>query len=172
MKKEYNIKDKVWIHLGEPKLVEGRVVEIIDLAHLKEGHNPDRELYIIELKTGIDNVYEVRDFDQISPDAKGPINLFRKLDLKQVRENSRYLKKVGMALPVTQPNMLEEIAKELNNDLEVDPDEGDPTPEQIHAAIDSATAVQHTHISDIIKPTKPKRKFNNARKRKTAPKAA
>ena len=82
MKKEYNIKDKVWIHLGEPKLVEGRVVEIIDLAHLKEGHNPDRELYIIELKTGIDNVYEVRDFDQISPDAKGPINLFRKLDLK------------------------------------------------------------------------------------------
>jgi hypothetical protein len=169
MKKEYNIKDKVWIHLGERNLVEGRVVEIIDFAHLKEGHSPDREFYVIELKTGIDDVYEIRDFEQISPDAKGPINLFRKLDMKQVCENSRYLKKVGMALPVNQPNLLEEIAKEIN---EESADDSEPTAEQIHAAIDSATAVQHTHISDIIKPTKPKRKFNNARKRKVSPKAA
>ena len=36
MKKEYNIKDTVWIHLGERNLVKGRVVEIIDLAHLKD----------------------------------------------------------------------------------------------------------------------------------------
>ena len=172
-KKEYNIKDKVWIHIGEPKLVEGRVVEIIDLEHLKEGHSPDRELYIIELKTGIDDVYEVRSFDQISPDAKGPINLFRKLDMKQVRENGRYLGKVGMKLPVQQPNPLVEIAKEIDaeiraNDEEVD--ENEPTAEQIHAAMENST-VSHQHISDIIKPTKPKRKFNNARKRKTAPKA-
>ena len=62
MKKEYKIKDKVWIHLGERNLVGGRVVEIIDLEHLKEGHSPDQELYIIELKTGIDDVYEVRNF--------------------------------------------------------------------------------------------------------------
>ena len=115
-KKEYNIKDKVWIHLGEPKLVEGRIVEVIDLEHLKEGHSPDRELYIIELKTGIDDIYEVRDFDQISPDATGPINLFRKLNINQVRENSRYLKKVGMKMPVEMPNALTEIVKEINQD--------------------------------------------------------
>ena len=78
MKNEYNIKDQVWIHTGERNLVGGRVVDIIDLIHLKEGHGADNELYIIELKTGIEDVYEVRTFDQISPDARGPINLFRK----------------------------------------------------------------------------------------------
>jgi hypothetical protein len=168
MKKEYNIKDKVWLHLGEPKLVEGRVVEIIDLAHLKEGHSPDHELYIIELKTGIDDVYEVRSFDQLSPDAKGPINLFRKLDMKQVRENGRYLGKVGMKIPVTMPSPLVEIAKEINNELNQEEDE--PTADQIHAAIDGSISAGHPHISDIIKPTKPKRKFNSARKRKPATK--
>ena len=167
-KKEYNIKDKVWIHLGEPKLVEGRVVEIIDLQHLKEGHSPDRELYIIELKTGIDDVYEVRDFDQISPDEKGPINLFRKLDLQQVRENGRYLKTVGMKIPVTMPSPLSEIAKELNEDAEVYPDEGDPTPEQIHAAIERAEKAQ-THgplTSGAHKPKK--RQFVKRKKNDTS----
>jgi hypothetical protein len=66
---KYNLKDKVWIHIGEPKLTEGRVVEIIDLEHLNEGHKKDDELYIIEIDTGIDDVYEVRTFEQISPDA-------------------------------------------------------------------------------------------------------
>ena len=115
MKKEYKIKDKVWIHLGERNLVGGRVVEIIDLEHLKEGHSPDQELYIIELKTGIDDVYEVRNFDQISPDEKGPINLFRKTD---AQANNRYLKKVGMTLPVTLPNPLEELLNDINEELE------------------------------------------------------
>ena len=78
MKKEFNIKDKVWIHNGERKLIDGRVVEIITLDHLKENHIPGAELYIIELKTGIEDIYEVRSFDQISPDSGGPINLFRK----------------------------------------------------------------------------------------------
>lgn len=151
-KKEYNIKDTVWIHLGEPKLVEGRVVEIIDLQHLKEGHSPDRELYIIELKTGIDDVYEVRDFDQISPDAKGPINLFRKLNINQVRENGRYLKTVGMKIPVEMPNMLTEISKEINQDLV---EENEPTAEQIHAAIERAEKAQmHSPLTSAHKPKK------------------
>jgi hypothetical protein len=144
MKKEYNIKDNVWIHLGERKLVEGRVVEIIDLVHLKEGHSPDRELYVIEIKTGIDDIYEVRDFDQISPDAKGPIGLFRKFNLKQVQENSRYLKKVGMALPVDMPNPLVELAKEINEELDTD----GPSAEEIHAALDqSLKSTEHAPLN-------------------------
>ena len=153
-KKEYNIKDKVWIHLGEPKLVEGRIVEVIDLEHLKEGHSPDRELYIIELKTGIDDVYEVRDFDQISPDANGPINLFRKLNINQVRENGRYLKTVGMKIPVKMPSPLVEIAKEINQDLV---EENEPTAEQIHAAIERAEKAQ-THGPLIGGAHKPKKR--------------
>lgn len=96
MKTEYDIKDTVWIHMGERKLTKGRVVEIIDLEHLKEGHDPDYELYIIEVQTGIDPVYEVRDFAQISPDAQGPIALFRREGLAGA---NRFLRKVGLPLP-------------------------------------------------------------------------
>lgn len=97
MKKEYNIKDKVWIHLGEQSLVEGRVVEIIDLEHLDEGHSRDHELYIIEIPTPIEPVYEVRTFDMISPDAEGPIMIYR--NLQGVVAANRLLKKVGVKLP-------------------------------------------------------------------------
>jgi hypothetical protein len=97
MKKEYAIKDQVWIHLGEKSLVEGRVVEVIDLTHLKEGHSADDELYIIEIKTGIENVYEVRPFDLISPNASGPLALFRNAE---ARRANRYFKKIGIDAPL------------------------------------------------------------------------
>ena len=143
MKKEYNIKDKVWIHIGERKLVEGRVVEIIDLVHLKERHSPDRELYIIELKTGIDDIYEVRDYDQISPDAKGPINLFRRTKDALI-ENQRYLKRVGIQLPIDGPNPLAELLED---------EEDGPSTEEIHAALAMADVPQST----IFRPTSAKR---------------
>ena len=143
MKKEYNIKDKVWIHIGERKLIEGRVVEIIDLKHLKEGHSPDRELYIVELKTGIDDIYEVRDFDQISPDAKGPSNLFRRTKDDLV-ENQRYLKRVGIQLPIDGPNPLAELLED---------EEDGPSTEEIHAALAMANVPQNT----IFRPTPSKR---------------
>lgn len=159
MKKEYNIKDKVWIHLGEKKLTEGRVVEIIDLEHLGEGHSPDRELYIIEIKTGIDDIYEVRSFDQISPDAKGPIQLYR--NLREVIENNRYLKKVGMSIPIPERNALEEVVKEINDEL-AHPD--DPTPEQIHAAIEkSQKAAAHVPLN-LQKEVKPKKRYFKKKK--------
>lgn len=155
MKKEYNIKDKVWIHIGERKLVEGRVVEIIDLEHLKEGHSPDRELYIIELKTGIEDVYEVRSFEEISPDAAGPINLFRKIK-DEALKNQRYLKRVGIKLPVDGPDPLVELAKEISEELE-------PTPEQIHAAMDkSLKDVVHAPLN--LKTAKPKRRYFKKKK--------
>lgn len=113
MKKEYNIKDKVWIAMGERKLVEGRVVEIIDLAHLKENHDPDRELYIIEIKTGIDDIYEVRDWQQISSTANGPLNMFLSIREELVK-NNRYLRKVGIPVPNVESNFLAEIVEEIS----------------------------------------------------------
>jgi hypothetical protein len=97
MKKEYAIKDQVWIHLGERSLVKGRVVEVIDLTHLNEGHDKNNELYIIEIETGIDNVYEVRPYDLISPNAQGPIQLFRD---SSTRRANRMFKKMGMDAPI------------------------------------------------------------------------
>lgn len=138
MKTEYNIKDTVWIHIGERKLTQGRIVEIIDLEHLDEGHDPERELYVIELKTGIDDVYEVRSHDQISPDERGPINLFRK---EGVKESNRALKKIGMPLP----------------DGVMD---YEPTPEEIHAALErSQEASKHAPLNAGRKPAPKKRYF-------------
>ena len=155
MNKEYAIKSKVWIHMGERKLVEGRVVEVIDLEHLKEGHSPDRELYIIELKTGIDDIYEVRDFDQISPDAAGPINLFRKDRAEHVK-NNRLLKKIGMPIPNVESNLLLEIIDELDNDSE-------PTAAEIHAAIDQSLKGT-THEPLNLSNDKPKRRYFKKKK--------
>lgn len=97
MKKEYAIKDQVWIHNGEKALVQGRVVEVIDLTHLNEGHSKDTELYIIEIPTGIDDIYEVRPYDLISPDAKGPIQMFRN---SEARRANRLFRKMGMDAPI------------------------------------------------------------------------
>jgi hypothetical protein len=94
---KYNLKDKVWIHLGEAKLTEGRVVEIIDLEHLNEGYKKENELYVIEVKTGIDDVYEVRQVGQISPDASGPITMWR--NAKEAVAANRMFKKIGTPLP-------------------------------------------------------------------------
>lgn len=164
MKKEYNIKDKVWIHIGERKLVEGRVVEIIDFEHLGEGHSPDNEFYIIELKTGIDDIYEVRHFDQISPDAKGPINLFRKIK-DDALKNQRYLNKVGIKLPVTGPDPLEELAREINEELAAG---DDPTPDQIHAALDkSLKEAAHQPLNLKVEKAEKKRYYRKKPVKKT-----
>jgi hypothetical protein len=146
MKKEYNIKDKVWIHIGERTLTEGRVVEIITLDHLKENHLPGHELYIVEIKTGIDDVYEVRDFDQISPDAQGPINLCRH-HKEKVSQAKRMLKKIGITLP---DGTMDPVL--YNDNFDSDGHDGmgsidDPTPEQIHAALERAEREKHQPLN-------------------------
>ena len=122
MKKEYNIKDTVWIHIGERTLVQGRVVDVFDLSHLEEGHNAEDELYVVEINAGIENTYEIRTYEQISSDAIGPIGIFRSGEHK---ETNRLMKKVGMPLP--------EGAMEY-----------EPTPDEIHAALQrSQDSIKH-----------------------------
>jgi hypothetical protein len=142
MKTEYNIKDTVWIHMGERKLVEGRVVEIFDLQHV--GYPSDREFYVIEIQTGIDNIFEVRDFEQISPDAKGPIQLFRK---HSTSLEQRYLKKVGVVLPIDTGVSFDEMIEE--DEISAD---------KIHAAMEkSAQDTMHQPLN--LKAEKPKRRY-------------
>ena len=157
MKNEYNIKDEVWIHIGERNLVKGRVVDIFDLAHLDEGHSKDRELYIIELETGIEDVYEVRTFEQISPDARGPINLFRKQ--ADVLENNRLLKKIGMPIPLVGTTLEEALALD---------DEDDISPDRIHAALDERLKeAEHPPLTPGGNAT-PKRKFYKRKPKKVS----
>lgn len=151
MKKEINIKDPVWIHLnGERKLVKGRVVEIIDLTHLEEGHSKDTELYIVEIKTGIEDIYEVRTLQQISSDSKGPVNLFKNT---QTQHEQRYLNKVGMIMPNADGVIPADDYVEADSPTGDDGDEAEPTPDQIHAALErSQQAVQHEPLSTAKKP--------------------
>ena len=149
MKNQFNIKDQVWIHLGESSMVQGRVVEIFDLAHI-DGYPKDREFYVIEIQTGIDNIFEVRDFEQISPDAKGPINAYRNLDAIGAK---RYLKKIGIKLPESA------TTRDYLDDL------SEPTAEQIHAAIEKSQK-DTSHAPLIMKDAKPKPKRRPFVKRK------
>jgi hypothetical protein len=141
MKTEYNIKDTVWIHIGERKLVKGRVVEIIDLEHLDEGYSKDNEFYIIEIPTYIEPIYEVRSADMISETEEGPIGAFREVD---GRNANRYLKKIGMPVP----DGVEEWA-----------DEHEPTPEQIHAAIERSQGLNKHDPLPTGKKAAPKKRF-------------
>ena len=141
MKTKYDIKDQVWIHIGERTLTQGRVVEIIDLEHLNEGHSPDQELYVIEVKTGIEDIYEVRTAEMISEDESGPIGVFRKEDHRQ---SNRLMKKLGMPVP--------EGVMEFDEYPE-------PTPEQIHAAIDRSQELNKHDPLPRSKKAPAKRKY-------------
>lgn len=156
MKKQFNIKDKAWIAMGERRLVEGRVVEIIDLAHLNEGHDPKQELYVIEVQTGIDDIYEVRTWEQMSDTAQGPLNMFRKIREEMIK-NNRYLKKVGIPVPNVEHDPLEELSKELEEEFV---DEVDPA--IIHAAIEKSQ--QDTAHQPLDLKAKPKRRYYKKKK--------
>ena len=153
-KEEYKIKQKVWIHLGERKLVEGRVVEVIDLVHLKEGYSEDDELYVIEIPSSIEPIYEVRTWSQISTTAKGPINLFRQVK-EDLNAANRMLKKIGIVLPdgTVDPALYEEPFEGDGHDGMGSID--DPTPEQIHAAMERAEQVNKDSFTlEAFKPKK------------------
>lgn len=157
MKTEFNIKDKVWIHIGEPGLAEGRVVEIITLDHLNENYPKGKELYVIEIRTGIEPIYEVREFETISPDATGPIMCYRNMEM--MKHAGRYLRKVGIKLPDISGG-----DNPIVTSVEMYPDEGDaedPTPDQIHAALARA----ETGPTTIFKPEPAAQK--KPRKRRT-----
>jgi hypothetical protein len=144
IKKQYEINDKAWIHLGGPRLSEGKVIDIFDLEHA--GYSKDQEFYIIELQTGIDPILEVRSWEQMSQDAKGPIGAYRRL--RDEIETKKALGKVGIQLPI-----------------EVDTsDPLDPTPEEIHAAIERAELAKKDMYR--VPSSKPKRFY----KKRTAKK--
>ena len=152
MKKHPKIKDTVWLHIGEPKLVKGRVVAVIDFSHLGEGHDPENKHYVIEIPTGIENIYEVREYDSISFDEQGPINIYRSL---KSHEEARYFKKLGIKVPLA-PATIDKLVS-ADDDLDFDLDE--PTPEQISAALERSQEVnKHTALS-LPSESKPKKRF-------------
>ena len=134
---EFKINDSAWIHLGEKNLVEGKIVHIFDL----EGdYTPNaRRIYVLEIDTSIDPIYEARTIDSLSPDKDGPVNLFRKHDHSAANRLTRQL---GMPLPQGV----------------MDFEHSEPSVDEINAALDrSHDANRHSPISQEKKPSAKKR---------------
>lgn len=131
IKKQYELKDTVWVHIGSNKLTKGKIVDYFDLEHA--GYSKDTEFYVVEIQTGIDPILEIRTWEQISQDANGPIGAYR--ELKELDfATKKFLGKVGIELPV----VTEEEKNEFPPVMDLDKDPYDPTPEEINAAIERA----------------------------------
>lgn len=139
VKKQYNINDDVWVHGINIKntLTKGRVVSSIEIP----GYNGI--YYIIAIPTEIEDLLEIRTWENISQDENGPIGLFR--DVKNYDSCKRYLKKLGL--------------DEADSD-----DIFDPDPAEICAALEkSIDNSQHPPL--IIKQNKQKNNRRFGRKR-------
>lgn len=134
IKIKYKSGDQVWIAGVGPnnKLVKGRVIKELDLSALGYLDGPH---YIIAIPTSIEDLLEIRTWETMSQDERGPVGCFRNLDTD----------------PEVMHKKLRHIGYRYEDDLLID----EPTPDQIHAAI------ERTRKSQIHDPTiqKPKRKF-------------
>jgi hypothetical protein len=151
IKKQYELKDQVWIHLSSGKLTKGRVVDFFDLAHV--GYPKETEFYTIEIQTSIDPILEIRTWEQISQDANGPIGCYRMLREEINIPTTRFLSKVGVVLPAGEPttNMA------ANEDLHY-ADPLDPTPEEVNAAIERAEQANRDMYRGTVNSDKPKKR--------------
>ena len=134
-KKEYSVGDTVWIYGGGPKnkLIKGKVIKTVDLRDQGWAIGPH---YIIEIPTHIDPLLEIRTWDTISQDDRGPVGCFR--NIGDMVATIKKVKSTGFIY-----------------DDEYDEDE--ISPEQIHAALEK-TQKDISHQPLVIKESKPRRR--------------
>jgi len=171
IKKQYELNDEAWIHLGEGKLFKGKIVDIFDLVHA--GYSKDIEFYIVEVPTEIDPLLEVRTWDTISQDAKGPIGAYRVI--RQDIATKRFLGKAGIKMPIefkdekkepiAQPKPpVEEITTEISEALDI----YDPTPEEVNAALERSMRQSKEMFRVTTLSEKPKRFYGKKKNEKRA----
>ena len=148
IKKQYEMNEPAWIHLGNGKLTKGKVIDIFDLEHA--GYSKEFEFYIVEIPTEIDPLLEVRTWENMSQDATGPIGMYRTLK-EHTFSTKKYLGKIGIELPYSQEVNTLGVQQEEFDVL-------DPTPEQVNAAIERAEqAKKMMYTSPAV--DKPKRYY-------------
>jgi hypothetical protein len=150
IKKSYNIDDVVWVYgisRTNNKLTQGKIIHSFTLEHA--GYNNEVH-YVISIPNEIEPLLEVRTWHNISQDSKGPVGTFREV-IAEINSDSVDKK-------------LSQLGLTIDSDSSYEDDEQDPTPEQIHAALEkSQRDSEHTPL--LIKETKPKRR-NFVRKKK------
>lgn len=82
-KKIYNTGDTVWISgIENPKLTEGKIVKQFTLEEV--GYSSEYIFYVIQIPTAIEPLLEIRTWETMSEDARGPLGFWRKSDLNAV----------------------------------------------------------------------------------------
>ena len=101
-KKTYKIGDTTWIYgiaagPGYNRLTKGTVVHEMTIGEYEGTH------YVIAISNGIQDLLEVRTWEEMSQDDKGPIGSFRELLMNQPATQKKLLR-TGMRLPEVELN--------------------------------------------------------------------
>lgn len=152
IRKRYNIGETVWIYgiyVRNDVPVQGQVVHRFNLNF--GGFDPTVEHYVIAVDSHIEPLIEVRTWETISQDEHGPVGGLRGLNDTADR---KVLAKTGFDLSGSYTY------------AESDEESDDPTPEQIHAAMERSqqTAVLPPLVLKEHKANKPRRYNKKPRK--------
>jgi hypothetical protein len=108
VKKEYKIGDNAWVYGvaaggGYNKPVKGTVVHEMEIDGYSSTH------YVIAVPSGIEDLLEVRTWETMSQDARGPAGSFRELLMNRPADQKMLLR-TGMRLPDVElnPDFLED----------------------------------------------------------------
>lgn len=98
VKKKYKIGDRVWIYgvssgPGFNKPVEGKIVHEIEIEDFYGVH------YVIAVDTEIETLLEVRNWETISQDSRGPVGSFREA-ISKYSPARKVLARTGLILPI------------------------------------------------------------------------
>jgi len=151
VKKEYNIGDTVWLYgiaRHNNKLIAGKIIHSFTLEHAGYDDEPH---YVVAIPNEIEPLLEIRTWHNMSQDGRGPIGAFR-----------QEVSKINMDAV---DKKLSQLGLNLDDDNEYYDDEPDPTPEQIHAALEKSKKAG-THGPLVIKENKPTKRRNYPRKKK------
>ena len=148
IKKTYAVGDTVWIH-GVSRstiLTKGKVVYQFNLETQEDTQ------YVVSVQSSLGDLLEVRDWNTISQDAKGPVGAMREMiAASEMDAVNKKMMQAGYEFdPSYQP-----------------PEVDEPTPDEIHAALErDQKAVEHAPL--MIKENRPRtgnrRNFSRRRK--------
>jgi hypothetical protein len=94
----YDLGDTVWIYgvsRDQNKPTKGRIVRIIGLEDW--GYPVEQDFYVIEIQTSIEPIFEVRTWETISQDEKGPVGAFRQaVTAENIDAVDKQLSQIGL----------------------------------------------------------------------------
>jgi hypothetical protein len=116
IKKSYKVGDSAWIYgieagFGYNRLTEGRVVHEMEIEGYPDTH------YVIAISNSVQDLLEVRTWEEISQDSSGPTGSFREI-LMNDHATQKKLLRTGMRLPKVElnPDYLDDASTESDQD--------------------------------------------------------